>query len=87
MHSFTTAETGSSADMMGRLLARQAVDEAIAALNAAGATLIGLTADTQWQSDGVRTLSNKLGSFQSSAGVEVGRLSSRSWELDRAVLS
>lgn len=87
MHSFTTAEIGSSADMMGRLLARQAVDDAIAALNAAGATLIGLTADTQWQSDGVRTLRNKLEQFESAAGVEVGRLSSRSWELEQAVFS
>jgi len=85
MHSFTIAESGTSADAWACLQASSAVDEAISALNAAGAGLVGLTVDTEWQADGVRALHERLVAFQSTAGVEVGRLSSRAWELDRAL--
>lgn len=85
MHSFTIAESGTSADAWACLQAAAAVDEAIAALDAAGAALVGLTVDTEWQADGVRALHDRLVALQTSAGAEVGRLSSRSWELDRAL--
>lgn len=85
MHSFTIAESGTSADAWACLQAAAAVDEAIAALDAAGAALVGLTVDTEWQADGVRALHDRLVALQASAGAEVGRLSSRSWELDRAL--
>ena len=85
MHSFTIAESGTSADAWACLQAAAAVDEAIAALDAAGSALVGLTIDTEWQADGVRALHDKLVAFQTGAGSEVGRLSTRAWELDRAL--
>jgi len=85
MHSFAIAESGTSADAWACLQAASAVDEAISAMNAAGAAIVGLTVDTEWQSDGVRALHDTLAAFQTAAGVEVGRLSSRAWELDRAL--
>lgn len=85
MHSFTIAETGTSADAWACLQAASAVDEAVTALNSVGAALVGLTVDTEWQADGVRALHERLVAFQSAAGAEVGRLSSRAWELDRAL--
>lgn len=85
MHSFTIADSGTSADAWACLQAAAAVDEAIAALDAAGAALVGLTVDTEWQADGVRALHDRLVELQTSAGVEVGRLSSRAWELDGAL--
>jgi hypothetical protein len=85
MHSFAIAESGASADAWACLEAGLAVDAAIAALNAAGAVLTGLTADTGWEADGVRALHDKLVSFHAVAQAEIGRLSSRAWELDRAL--
>ena len=84
MHSIAMASSGTSVDTWSCALAGVAVDNAITALNAAGATLIGLTADTEWDADGVRALHEKLVSFQSGVAVEVGRLNTRAWEIDRA---
>ncbi|MFT4258325.1 hypothetical protein [Microbacterium sp.] len=86
MYSFTIAGTGTSQDAWRWLQACAAVDDAIAAMNAAGARLIGLTADTQWAADGVRMLNSRLVQLQTEAGLEASRLSSRAWELDRGAL-
>ncbi|MFK4762303.1 hypothetical protein ACI3KS_15340 [Microbacterium sp. ZW T5_45] len=87
MSSFMTTGTGSFDEMWARFHAQQALAGAIDSLDAAGAALVSLTADTQWSADGVRALNQKLGDAQSAAGAEAALLRTRSWELDQAAAS
>ncbi|MFT4157166.1 MAG: hypothetical protein QM630_04455 [Microbacterium sp.] len=84
MQSFTTTASAPSIDEWARIEAGFAIDAAITAMNAAGATLVTLTADTEWASDGVRALHTKIVSFRASAQAEIGTLSSRAWEIGGA---
>jgi hypothetical protein len=84
MYSFAIADAGSSDEMWAWFQAGQSLAAAIDAFEAAGAALVSLTADTEWASDGVRALHQKLVDAQASGEVEIGRLHTRSSELDSA---
>jgi len=87
MSSSATTGTASFEEMWARYHAQQALTAAIDALDAAGAALVSLTADTQWSSDGVRALNQMLGDTQAAAGAEAAQLRTRSWELEQAAAS
>lgn len=54
---------------------------ATSALEEAGAALVGLVDATDWQSEGFRALHELLERSRDAAGVEVGSLRVREWEL------
>lgn len=54
---------------------------AISTLEEAGAALVGLVDATDWQSEGFRALRELLERSRDAAGVEVGNLGVREWEL------
>lgn len=64
-----------------RLVVSRELGIALAALEEAGAGLVPLAADTDWQSEGFRALSERLDRLSDDTGLEVGRVKSREWEL------
>lgn len=81
MYSFATAEAGSSEQLWAWSQARGAVDEAADALRVAGAELLSLAVDTEWQSRGVAALHRRLIEFQERTAMEIGRLQGSEAEL------
>lgn len=57
------------------------VQDAIAALDAAGAALVPLVDASDWQAKGVQSLHTLLVDLTDRAGAETGELTSRLWEI------
>ncbi|WP_426187073.1 hypothetical protein [Microbacterium sp. TWP3-1-2b2] len=64
--------------------AQRAVDEAIIALEDAGAALLPLVDASEWQADGVRALHVLIVDLKERTTAEVGVVRSRSCEIDAA---
>jgi hypothetical protein len=62
--------------------ARRGVDEAIAALERAGATLLPLIVDTEWQARGVKALNAEIEEVAAEAAATARTLRERRWEVD-----
>lgn len=60
MHPLMRSETGTVDDPWARLAAIRELRSAMGSLDDACAALVGLVADTNWQSDGVRALHELL---------------------------
>lgn len=84
MYDIAIASGGAPTALWTAIAARQAIGQAIEAVESAGAQLSGLIADTHWESDGVRTLRARLTEMQTGTGSTAAQLQVRSWELDRA---
>ncbi len=87
MYAFAIADTGGSEAAWALILAGHAVDEAVQALDAVGAALDPLIADTEWESEGVRAVRRELLGYRDGAAAEVARLHERSREMERALAS
>ena len=85
MHSFTHAEAYASDAFWAWVTARRDIDAAITALESAGAALVALVDESDWQSDGVRALHELLGRVQDGTGSEIGGLQVRARELEAVV--
>lgn len=83
MHSFTIAGGGSSDALWAWFAARREIESAIASLDEAGAALVTLVADSDWQSEGVRALHELLSGLRALTSAEIASLSEREWELER----
>lgn len=83
MYSFAIAGAGSSDALWAWIVARREIESAIAALDEAGAALLTLVADSDWQSDGVRALHALLSDLRSRASAELASLFERERELER----
>lgn len=81
MYSFAIAEAASADQLWAWAQAKGAVDDAMGALESAGAALLTLTADTEWHSEGVAALHRKLAGIQDRTALEIGRLHGRESEL------
>ena len=64
--------------------AQRAVNEALTALEDAGAGLLPLVEASEWQADGVRALHTLIVDLKDRTMSEVGVLRSRLWELEAA---
>jgi len=64
--------------------AQRAVNEAIIALEDAGAALLPLVDASEWHADGVRALHVLIVDLKERTTAEVGAVRSRSWEIDAA---
>jgi len=62
--------------------ARNALDEALQALDGAGAALLPLVEQSAWHAKGVRALHELIIELRARTASEVGELSSRLWEID-----
>ncbi|WP_309104020.1 hypothetical protein [Microbacterium sp.] len=83
MYAIDIAQTGSSEALWAWFAAGREVDEALSELDAAGAALVPLVAETDWHADGVRALHTLLEDLRRQTESERGRLSARQWELER----
>lgn len=84
MLNIIAAEAWSSEALWTWFSAQRAVNEAITALEDAGAGLLPLLEASDWQADGVRALQALIVDLKERATAEVGELSSRLWELEAA---
>ncbi|MDP3950124.1 hypothetical protein [Microbacterium sp.] len=84
MLNIIAAESWSSEALWKWFSAQRAVNEAIAALEDAGAGLLPLVEASDWQADGVRALHALIIELKDRTTIEVGVLGSRLWELDAA---
>ncbi|WP_067195863.1 hypothetical protein [Microbacterium sp. XT11] len=84
MHSFTHALVSTADAAWAWAQASQEVISALAAVDSASAALTGLTADTAWESDGVRALNEKLVDIHQRAGEQAGLLAARQAEIESA---
>ncbi|MDQ0643319.1 hypothetical protein [Microbacterium murale] len=82
MLNIIAADTWSSEAIWRWFSAQRALNEAITALEDAGAGLLPLVDASDWQADGVRALHTLIVDLKARATVEVGVLSSRLWELE-----
>lgn len=83
MYSFAIADGAASEALWAWARARWAVTAAIDALDTAGACLVGIIADTGWESDGVRALTDTLDDLEARSGDVSGGLRVTEWELGR----
>ncbi|MEW1974076.1 hypothetical protein AB0301_03180 [Microbacterium profundi] len=84
MLNIIAASSPASDDLWRWFLAQRAVNEAIAALDDAGAGLLPLVEASDWQADGVRALHALIIDLRDRATAELGVLNSRLWELEAA---
>lgn len=84
MLNIIAADAWSSEAVWTWLSAQSAVNEAITALEDAGAGLLPLVEASDWQADGVRALNVLIVDLKGRATIEVGVLSNRLWELEAA---
>lgn len=82
MYSFAMAEPTASDQLWALFAALRAIDDAVIALEDAGAALLPLIADSEWNSDGVRALHELLENFKDRSLSEIAQLGSRTWELE-----
>lgn len=64
--------------------AYRAVSDAIAALEDAGASLLTLADDTQWEAQGTRALNAAIVAFANECSAAITPLRLRLWELEAA---
>ncbi|WP_226534042.1 hypothetical protein [Microbacterium paraoxydans] len=81
MYSLAPGRVSTSAELWARLVAHQAIGSAVSTLEEAGAALVELVDDADWQSEGFRALHDLLGRLRDETGAELGRLTVREWEL------
>lgn len=81
MYDVDIARSWTPDELWARFAAERAIDDAIAALEEAGASLAPLIADTDWRAQGVRALHEELRAFSTGAAAEITQLRSRLWEL------
>lgn len=84
MLNIIAASSPASDDLWRWISAQRAVNDAIAALEDAGAGLLPLVEASEWQADGVRALHALIIDLKDRTAAEVGVLSSRLWELEAA---
>jgi hypothetical protein len=82
MYDIAIAEAWASEQLWALYAAIGAVDDAIAALEEAGAGLLPLIADSEWASDGVRALHELLNDIKDRSASEIAQLGDRIWELE-----
>ena len=82
MLNFIAPEAWASEALWAWHSARQAVDEAIIALEDAGAALLPLIEQSEWHAKGVMALHELIIELKARTAAEVGELSSRLWEID-----
>lgn len=82
MQNFIAAEAVSSEALWAWFSARSAVDEAIGALEDAGAALRPLVEESDWQARGVQSLHLLIVDLKARATAEIGELTSRLWEIE-----
>lgn len=87
MLNYIAPEAWTSEALWAWYSARHAVDEAIAALEDAGAGLLPLVEQSQWQAKGVMALHELILELRARTASEVGELSSRLWEIDTLAAS
>lgn len=83
MLNFIAPEAWTSDALWAWYSAREAVDEAMIALEDAGTALLPLVEASQWQAKGVLALHELIIELKARTAAEVGELSSRLWEIDR----
>lgn len=83
MYTFALAQTGAAESTWAKARAAHDLDTAIDAFDDARASLIGLAADTQWHSDGVRAMHDAIADFERRTGVESSAAHSRASEVAR----
>lgn len=81
MYSLSPGRVFTSAEVWARLVAHREIGAAVSMLEDAGAALVGLVDDADWQSEGFRALHALLGRLREETGVELGHLTVREWEL------
>lgn len=84
MYSFAIAEAGASNQLWAIFQAGRELRAAVAALDDAGGSLLTLSTDTQWHSDGMRALQRKLDEFAGRTSAESGEVRDRAHEVERA---
>lgn len=84
MLNIIAASTSTSDAVWKWFSAQRAVNEAITALEDAGAGLLPLVEASDWQADGVRALHALIVELKDRTMSEVGVLNSRLWELEAA---
>lgn len=87
MLNFIASEAWASDGLWAWYSARQAVDEAIIALEDAGAALLPLIEQSEWHAKGVMALHELIIELRARAAAEVGELSSRLSEIDALAAS
>lgn len=87
MLNFIAAEAWTSQSLWDLACARRAVADAIDALEDAGAALMPLVGDSEWQAEGVRALHELIVEFRARAASDIGELRSRLWEIDASAAS
>ncbi|MFK3677507.1 hypothetical protein ACI2IP_07230 [Microbacterium sp. NPDC090218] len=80
MYSLAPDRVVSSAELWARLVTRREIDAALVVLDDAGAALVRLVDDADWESQGLRALHALLGRLRDDTGVELGHLRVREWE-------
>lgn len=75
------ADTWTSEALYSWCAAQADVQNAIAALDAAGAALVPLVDASDWQAKGVQSLHALLVDLKDRVGAETGELTSRLWEI------
>lgn len=81
MHSIAPWETPTVVTAWAKSAALRELRDAIDALDSARSSLVGLAADTEWHSDGVRAMQQSLDDLQRRAGVLAGALRFREQEI------
>ncbi|WP_194421000.1 hypothetical protein [Microbacterium abyssi] len=87
MLNFVAAEAWSSDALWSWYAGRRALQDALAALEDAGAALLPLVADSEWHAKGVMALHELIVELRARTASEVGELENRLWEIDALVAS
>ncbi|WP_157559927.1 hypothetical protein [Microbacterium sp. H83] len=82
MHSIAPWETETVVTAWAKSAARRHLREAIDALDDARVRLIGLAEDTEWHSDGVRAMHEKLSDLQRRTAAVAGSVRFRQSEIE-----
>ncbi|MDQ0727735.1 hypothetical protein [Microbacterium sp. W4I20] len=82
MYSFANVDTVSTDELLACFAAARLIEAAIGALERAGAALVPLIDDSDWQSEAVRSLHGILLLFTDRTRVEIGGLRLRQSELE-----
>lgn len=87
MLNIIAAEAWASDAVWNWFSAQRAVNEAITALEDAGAALLPLVAESEWHAEGAAALHELILELRARAASEAGELSSRLWEIEAMAAS